>query len=118
MHDSPIPVIAVVFIGFALLEVAHGCFVQSAARRRDVLIEILGSTCLLAITIPAVTFASMWIMQAVLPDARESLSDVPWLVGFALFLVFDDMTQYWWHRLSHRCHSSIASTARITPRRT
>ncbi|MDZ4298850.1 MAG: sterol desaturase family protein, partial [Moraxellaceae bacterium] len=36
------------------------------------------------------------------PNARDTLSSLPWLVGFALFLLFDDMMQYWWHRMAHR----------------
>jgi sterol desaturase/sphingolipid hydroxylase (fatty acid hydroxylase superfamily) len=33
---------------------------------------------------------------------KGALSSIPWIAGFALFLLLDDMTQYWWHRLTHR----------------
>lgn len=29
------------------------------------------------------------------------LADFPWWAMLGLFLVFDDLAQYWWHRLSH-----------------
>jgi sterol desaturase/sphingolipid hydroxylase (fatty acid hydroxylase superfamily) len=33
---------------------------------------------------------------------KDALAGIPWIAGFVLFLLFDDMTQYWWHRLTHR----------------
>jgi sterol desaturase/sphingolipid hydroxylase (fatty acid hydroxylase superfamily) len=50
------------------------------------------------------------------PDYRGVLADLPWWGMVGLLLVFDDMTQYWWHRLSHspllwplhRAHHSAA----------
>ena len=36
-----------------------------------------------------------------MPDQRGALADLPWWAMVGLFLVVDDMTQYWWHRVSH-----------------
>ena len=41
------------------------------------------------------------VAAAIAPEAAGSLSDIPWYAGVGLFLLFDDMTQYWWHRISH-----------------
>jgi sterol desaturase/sphingolipid hydroxylase (fatty acid hydroxylase superfamily) len=42
------------------------------------------------------------ILNQAIPDMKGALSGIPWVAGFALFLLLDDMTQYWWHRLTHR----------------
>ncbi|BCD88964.1 hypothetical protein PSm6_53710 [Pseudomonas solani] len=42
------------------------------------------------------------LLDHFVPEAKGSLAGLPWLAGFALFLVFDDLTQYAWHRLAHR----------------
>ncbi|WP_246883620.1 sterol desaturase family protein, partial [Pseudomonas protegens] len=49
-----------------------------------------------------VMWASGALMQLSLPEAKGALAQIPWVLGLLLFLVFDDMTQYWWHRLTHR----------------
>ncbi len=37
----------------------------------------------------------------VVPDARGQLAALPVVAQLGLLLVFDDMVQYWWHRLTH-----------------
>jgi sterol desaturase/sphingolipid hydroxylase (fatty acid hydroxylase superfamily) len=51
-----------------------------------------------------------------LPEARDAWAHWPWYAMVATLLVADDLTQYWWHRLSHtsvmwplhRAHHSAA----------
>ncbi len=40
-------------------------------------------------------------MSLVVPQYEGALVNFPLLAQIGLFLVLDDMTQYWWHRLSH-----------------
>ena len=35
------------------------------------------------------------------PELKGALAGIPWWAMFAILLVGDDMTQYWWHRISH-----------------
>ena len=65
------------------------------------LIEAVGSSLLLGVTFPLVMWASGALMGLALPQAKGMLADTPWVLGLLLFLIFDDMTQYWWHRASH-----------------
>ncbi len=100
--NSPIPIIAAILIAFILLEIACACFRQPRGQRRDVIIEILGSGLLMGVTLPLVTFLSAALLGYFAPQLKDSLSGLHWALGLALFLVLDDMTQYWWHRLSHK----------------
>jgi sterol desaturase/sphingolipid hydroxylase (fatty acid hydroxylase superfamily) len=102
LANNPIIVISLIFLGFILLELAVGCFRQPRGQRRDVLIEIIGSSLLLGVTFPLVMGLTNAALGHWLPDWRGALAGLPFVAGFALFLLFDDMTQYWWHRLSHK----------------
>lgn len=100
--DNPTLVVAGIFLAFILLELSFASFRQPRGQRRDALIEVIGSSLLLGVTFPLVMWASGALLDAFAPAAQGSLAGIPWLAGFALFLLFDDMTQYWWHRLTHR----------------
>jgi sterol desaturase/sphingolipid hydroxylase (fatty acid hydroxylase superfamily) len=100
--NNPALIVAGIFLGFILLELACSSFRQSSGGKRDVLIETVGSGILLMVTFPLVMWLSGMILNQAIPDMKGSLSAIPWVAGFALFLLLDDMTQYWWHRLTHR----------------
>ncbi|MDB6144570.1 MAG: fatty acid hydroxylase [Pseudomonas sp.] len=100
--NNPILVVAGIYLGFMLLEIVCACFRQPTGQRRDVLIEIIGSSILLGITFPLVMFLSALLLDSLAPQLKGSLANLHWLAGLGLFLVFDDLTQYAWHRLTHR----------------
>ena len=100
--NSPIPIILAILIGFILLEITCACFLQPCGKRRDAIIEIVGSALLMAVTLPLVTFLSNSLLEHFVPQLKGSLDGMHWVLGLVLFLVLDDMTQYWWHRLSHK----------------
>ncbi|WP_085718020.1 sterol desaturase family protein [Pseudomonas sp. B28(2017)] len=102
LANNPILVVAGIFLGFILLEIACACFRQPKGQRRDVLIEVIGSSLLLGVTFPLVMFFSNLLLDALAPQFKNSLANLHWVAGLGLFLVFDDLTQYWWHRLTHR----------------
>jgi sterol desaturase/sphingolipid hydroxylase (fatty acid hydroxylase superfamily) len=100
--NNPVLIVAGIFLGFILLELACSSFRQSSGSKRDVLIETVGSGILIMVTFPLVMWLSGTILNQAIPDMKGALSAIPWVAGFALFLLLDDMTQYWWHRLTHR----------------
>lgn len=102
MTNSPVPIIFAILIGFIVLEIACSCFKQPRGQRRDAIIEIVGSGLLMLVTLPLVTFLTQLLLEHFAPQLRDSLAGLHWLPGLGLFLVLDDMTQYWWHRLSHK----------------
>lgn len=102
LANHPTLIVAGIFLAFVLLELACSAFKQSNGSRRDVLIEAIGSGILVTITFPTVMWLSAKILSLTVPELKDALITLPWLAGFALFLLLDDMTQYWWHRLTHR----------------
>ncbi|MFJ3373930.1 sterol desaturase family protein [Pseudomonas sp. NPDC086112] len=102
LANNPAVTVAGIFLAFILLELACSSFRQSSGGKRDVLIEVVGSGILVAITFPLVMWLSGKISSQVVPEMKDALAGIPWIAGFVLFLLFDDMTQYWWHRLTHR----------------
>ncbi|ALI01651.1 fatty acid hydroxylase family protein [Pseudomonas sp. FW306-02-F02-AA] len=102
LANNPILVVAGIFLGFILLEIACACFRQPKGQRRDTLIEIIGSSLLLGVTFPLVMFLSNLLLGGLAPQLKNSMANIHWVAGLGLFLLFDDLTQYWWHRLTHR----------------
>lgn len=102
LANNPALIVAGIFLAFVLLELACSSFRQSSGGKRDVLIEVVGSGILLAVTFPLVMWLSGKLLNQAVPDMKGSLAGIPWVAGFVLFLLLDDMTQYWWHRLTHR----------------
>lgn len=102
LANNPALIVAGIFLAFVLLELACSSFRQSSGGIRDVLIEVVGSGILLAVTFPLVMWLSGKILSQAIPEMKDALAGIPWIAGFVLFLLLDDMTQYWWHRLTHR----------------
>jgi sterol desaturase/sphingolipid hydroxylase (fatty acid hydroxylase superfamily) len=59
---------------------------------------------LLAVTQPAIVFASAGLAHWLAPQWAGALANLNVVAAIALFLVFDDLTQYLWHRASHSTH--------------
>ena len=101
METSTIAVIGI-YLGFALLELWRSdLFGKKEQTRDDGIVEVVSMTMLLAVTQPVVLFGAGWIANTIAPQYAGALAGIPLIVAIALFLVADDMTQYWWHRPSH-----------------
>lgn len=99
---SEILILIGIFAAFALAEALRTGFLKKPGqRRRDVIVELAGSLVLLALTQPLVLLASWSLMAHGFPGLENSLAGQALILQFALLLIFDDMAQYWWHRLSH-----------------
>lgn len=95
-------VIVFIFIVFALLEARHLRFFNKQHEvKADVMVELVSTLLLFIFTTPFVLFCAAWIATMALPEYADLLIDTPILLQLALLIVFDDMSQYWWHRLSH-----------------
>lgn len=102
LANNPTPVVVAIFVFFILLEMACARFRQPKAQRRDAMLEIFGSGILLAVTFPLILTLTDLLLERFAPQSRDCLAALPWYAALGLFLVLDDMTQYWWHRLTHR----------------
>ena len=89
------------FAGFIVLEFLLGKAKTMRASAGDNILDMLCVALLAGVTQPFI----FWVVQQAglhwLPGYQNALSGLPWLAMFALLLVGDDMTQYWWHRISH-----------------
>lgn len=94
--------IPAIYISFAVAEALRGGFIKRPGQTRaDAIVEIVSTAALFGLTQPFVLFASVAMMGWLFPDAIGSWSGLPIIAQIGLFLIFDDMMQYWWHRLSH-----------------
>ncbi|TNE63898.1 MAG: sterol desaturase family protein [Alphaproteobacteria bacterium] len=91
-----------IFAGFALAEAMQSKLINiRTAKPEDKWVELVSSLFLVALTQPAVLFAAAWLAGVLAPGSAGMLADIPAWQAVLLFLLFDDMMQYWWHRASH-----------------
>lgn len=94
--------ILAIYFGFALLELWQSkLFAKQEQTRDDGIVESVSMIMLLAATQPAILFGSAALMGWAAPGLEGALAGINVFAAIALFLVLDDMTQYWWHRASH-----------------
>ncbi|RBP51723.1 sterol desaturase family protein [Arenicella xantha] len=95
-------VILAILLGFVVLEILFTQFFNKPGQTRsDGLVESISTAILTLFTQPFAIAGGLGIAALVAPDFQGALEDWPFWAVFALFLIFDDLTQYWWHRLSH-----------------
>ena len=101
MPAHTIAIIAI-YLGFALLELwRSNLFGKEEQTRDDGIVEAVSMTVLLAVTQPTVLLAAGALAQFVAPQYAGALAGLPLVAAIGLFLILDDMMQYWWHRASH-----------------
>lgn len=95
-------IISAMFAGFIFLEILFTNFFNKPDQKRgDGIVELVSTLALLVFTQPVVLLASAFLISKIFPTLGGVIADWPLLAKFALLIVFDDMMQYWWHRLSH-----------------
>ena len=101
MHPESIVIIAI-YLAFALLEIWRTDFFHKKNQARaDGIFELISTLALLGLTQPLVLFLSATLAHMVVPQWQGALGGINPILAFGLFLIFDDMTQYWWHRACH-----------------
>ena len=94
-------------LGYAATEVISRRYKTTVhATANDTKLELFMFVSLLAITQPLAMLATAKLGAWLAPDYKGILADLPWWGMVGLLLVCDDMTQYWWHRLSHSHQTS------------
>ncbi|MEO9970331.1 MAG: sterol desaturase family protein [Hyphomonadaceae bacterium] len=95
-------VVMSILVGFVLLEIIFTSFFNKKGQTgADGVVEIVSTAALSLFTQPFVLGSGFAVAAFLAPDAADMLKSWPFWAVFALFLIFDDLTQYWWHRLSH-----------------
>lgn len=100
--DSSNLAVLLIYLAFGLVEYFRSnLFHKTGQTRDDGIVEVVSTLSLMLVTQPAIIFGVGALLQTTHPEWQDALAGIPWWAGVALFLVFDDMTQYWLHRLSH-----------------
>ncbi|WJG09200.1 sterol desaturase family protein [Aliiglaciecola sp. LCG003] len=95
-------VILIVFALFALKEAIHfGLFNKASEDRSDGIVEIASTILLFAFSQPLILFLAALSMNVIFPEYEGALANTAIGIQILLLLIFDDLTQYWWHRCCH-----------------
>ena len=107
--------VILIFGGFALAEIVMGKFFAPEAHNEDNRLDVA-----VGVTFPIISGLVLAVAKGLsallMPEMKDAWAGWPWWVMVLVLLVADDMTQYWWHRLSHtsvmwplhRAHHSAA----------
>ncbi len=90
-----------IILGFASLELISGRYKAFHATADDTKLELFMFLSLLAISQPLVFAITGKLSALVMPDMKGAWANLPWWAMAVILMVGDDMTQYWWHRVSH-----------------
>jgi sterol desaturase/sphingolipid hydroxylase (fatty acid hydroxylase superfamily) len=91
-----------IYLGFGLVEFLRSdLFSKSEQCRNDGIIEIVSTLLLLVVTQPLIIVAVNSLGLRFFPEYQGALAGISVFLAIPLFLVFEDMMQYWWHRASH-----------------
>lgn len=85
----------------AAIEAAGGLYFNSRRSRNDLTLELVSTASLPTLIQPGIFFVTLFLMRRFFPEWENALIDLGFGWHILAFLIFDDMTQYWWHRLSH-----------------
>lgn len=97
--SKAIPVALLLILGF--LEALGGLYLHDKRSLNDWKIEVVSLLTLPTLVQPAIFIITIFAGQTWFPQYEDYFAGLA--VGWQIlaFLLLDDMTQYWWHRLSH-----------------
>ena len=94
--------IVCIMLGFAGMEFASRRYATTVdASAEDTKLELLMFLSLLLIAQPVAILGANLLCAWLMPSQLGAWAQMPWWGMVAILLVGDDLTQYWWHRISH-----------------
>jgi len=91
-----------IYFGFGLLELVRSdLFSKREQCTHDGIVETISTVMLLGVTQPGIILFVNYLGLTFFPQYQGALSGISFGLALLLFLVFEDMMQYWWHRASH-----------------
>ncbi len=94
--------VLLILLTFVTLELIFTRFFKKPGQTRtDAIVEIVSTGALVVVTQPLALAGGALIASLLAPQAEGALASWPILAQIGLLLIFDDLTQYGWHRLSH-----------------
>ena len=101
MNPMPNVILVLIMLGFGVAEWRTRRDHKFNATADDGKLELAMFISLLAVIQPLIFAVTGKLCSLWMPASQGAWADLPWWVMFGILLVGDDMTQYWWHRLSH-----------------
>jgi len=92
---------AAVLIILGIIESIGGLYFDDKRTRNDFTIELLSLVSLPTLIQPGIFLSVLWFMSTAFPELEDFYLENSFWWHILAFIVLDDMTQYWWHRLSH-----------------
>ena len=101
MQPATIVVIGIL-LAYGLAEFLRSdLFSKKEQCRNDGITEAVSTFMLLVVTQPLIIASVSLLGQRYFPEHQGALGGLSVFAAILLFLVLDDMMQYWWHRASH-----------------
>ncbi len=94
-----IPVSLLLIVG--IIEALGGLYIEDKRSKHDWTIELISLLTLPTLIQPLIFIITIWVAKTWIPQYEDHLINLSFGWQIWAFLIFDDMTQYWWHRLSH-----------------
>lgn len=93
------PVTVLLVLG--IIESIGGLYFDDKRSKNDFTIELFSLISLPTLIQPGIFLLVLWLMGFAFPELEDYYIQASLWWHILAFLIFDDMTQYWWHRLSH-----------------
>ena len=94
--------IVCIMLGFAGMEWVTRRYATTVdANAEDTKLELLMFLSLLLIAQPLAILGANFLCAWLMPGQLGAWAQMPWWGMVAILFVGDDLTQYWWHRISH-----------------
>lgn len=94
-----IPAAALLVLG--IIEALGGLYFNDRRTRNDFTIELVSLFTLPTLVQPGIFLFTFWLCHKFVPQYEDYYIHLGFGWQILAFLILDDMTQYWWHRLSH-----------------
>ncbi len=95
-------IVIAIYITFGLVEFLRSdLFRKPEQCRNDGIVETVSTILLMTVTQPGIILLVNWVGLRAFPQYHNALGGISVWLALPLFLVFEDMMQYWWHRASH-----------------
>lgn len=93
-------IVTTAFLALLLGEFASGMYKNNNRQPGEWLIDGI-SFIQLGLIKPTILFTAFLIAQLLFPEAKGSLKELPFWIGFLIVFIPDDFSHYWVHRLAH-----------------
>ncbi len=90
---------------FGIAEALLGAYKNSRRTRHDYMTELVSFPQLTVLIQPGILLIVIFTGRSLFPEMEEQFASVAYGFQFLIFVLIEDLPQYWWHRLAH--HSPL-----------